>query len=86
MLQEEMINEILERNKKNNENAESYTWKRLQKKPDMDLTLDENDVPDEKDDYFVFYDLNTKNMESEKYIIVIHLYFNEDLTEAKIII
>jgi hypothetical protein len=37
--QEETINEILERYKKYNDHAESYTWKRLQKKLDMDLTL-----------------------------------------------
>ena len=80
--QEETINEILERYKKYNDHAESYTWKRLQKKLDMDLTLDENDVPDERDDHFVIYDDDTKNIESEEYIPVIHLYFNDDLTEA----
>ena len=37
--QEETINEILERYKKYNDHAESYTWKRLKKKLDMDLTL-----------------------------------------------
>ena len=47
----------------------------------MDLTLDENDVHDEKDEHFVIYDPYTKNIEAEEYIPVIHLYFNDDLTE-----
>ena len=45
----------------------------------MDLTLDENDVPDEKDDHFVIQDPYIKNIEAEEYILVIHLYFNDDL-------
>ena len=48
----------------------------------MDLTLDENDVPDERDDHFTIYADDTKNIEAEEYIPVIHLYFNDDLTEA----
>ena len=80
--QEETINEILERYKKYNDHADSYTWKRLQKKLDMDLTLDENDVPDEKDDHFAIYDDDAKNIEAEEYVPIIHLYFNDDLTES----
>lgn len=79
---EETIYEILERYKKYNDHAESYTWKRLQRNLDMDLTLDENDVPDEKDDHFAIYDDDCKNIENEEYIPIIHLYFNDDLTEA----
>ena len=80
--EEEIIWEILRRYKKYNDHAESYTWKRLQRRLDMDLTLDENDVPDETEDHFAIYDDNVKNIEDEEYIPVIHLYFNDDLTEA----
>ena len=55
---------------------------KIAKKLDMDLTLDENDVHDEKDEHFVIYGPYTKNIEAEEYIPVIHLYFNDDLTEA----
>ena len=33
------------------------------KKLVMDLTLDENDVPDEKDEHFAIYEDDTKNIE-----------------------
>ena len=46
----------------------------------MDLTLNENEVPDETEDHFTIYDDNVKNIEDEEYIPVIHLYFNDDLT------
>ena len=80
--EEETINEILDRYKKYNDHAESYTWKRLQRKLDMELTLDENEVFDEADDHFAIYDDDVKNIEEEEYIPIIHLYFNDDLTEA----
>ena len=79
---EETINEILDRYKKYNDHAESYTWKRLQRRLDMELTLDENEVFDEADDRFAVYEDDCKNIEDEDYIPIIHLYFNDDLTEA----
>jgi len=78
---EETIDEILVRYKKYNDHAESYTWKRLTRKLDMELTLDENEVYDEKEEHFAIYDGNDGD-EDEEYIPMIHLYFNDDLTEA----
>ena len=78
---EETITEILDRYKDYNDHAESYTWKRLQRKLDMELTLDENEVPDESEDHFAIYSKDKKEEEDE-YIPVLHLYFNDDLTEA----
>ncbi len=43
----------------------------------MDLTLDENDVPDETEE---FQRLNIP--ESEWYVLALHLYFNDYLTFA----
>lgn len=72
---EETINEILERYKETNLHAESYTWKRLGRPLDMELRLDENDIPDETEE-FERLDIP----EDEWYIPAIHLYFNDDLT------
>jgi hypothetical protein len=73
---EETIDEILDRYKEYNQHAESYTWKRLQRVLDMELTLEENDIPDETDEYL------SLDIDPELYIPAIHLYFNDDLTEA----
>lgn len=78
---EETIYEILDRYKAYNDHAESYTWKRLQRKLDMELTLDENEIFDESEDHFAIYNIEAKEDEDE-YIPIIHLYFNDDLTEA----
>ena len=48
---EETINEILDRYKKINAHAASYTWKRLGKPLDMELTLSANGIPDETDEF-----------------------------------
>jgi hypothetical protein len=74
--QEETIYEILDRYKEINEHAESYTWKRLQRVLDMEQTLTENDIPDETADFL------SLELDPETYIPAIHLYFNDDLTEA----
>ncbi len=73
---EETINEILDRYLAINEHAQSYTWKRLQRPLDMDLTLAENDIPDETDEYI------SLDIDPDEYIPAIHIYFNDDLTEA----
>ncbi len=74
--EEETINEILDRYKEINEHAESYTWKRLQRVLDMEQTLTENDISDETTEFL------SLEMDPETYIPAIHLYFNDDLTEA----
>jgi hypothetical protein len=73
---EESINEILDRYKEINEHAESYTWKRLQHPLDMEITLAENEIPDEYDEHI------SLDIDPEEYIPALHLYFNDDLTEA----
>ena len=73
---EETINEILQRYLPLNEHAASYTWKRLQRPLDMELTLSENDIPDETLDYI------SLDIDPDEYIPAIHIYYNDDLTEA----
>ncbi len=73
---EETINEIMDRYKEYNQHAESYTWKRLKRVLNMEVTLEENGIMDESDEYF------SLEMDPDFYIPAIHLYFNDDLTEA----
>lgn len=73
---EETMNEILDRYMPSNEHAASYTWKRLGRPLDMDITLEENDIPDETVE---FVDLN---IDEDSYIPCVHLYYNDDLTVA----
>ncbi len=42
----------------------------------MELTLEENEIPDETDDFIGL------DIDPEEYIPAIHIYFNDDLTEA----
>ena len=73
---EESLNEILDRYLVHNCHAYSYTWKRLGKPLDMSLNLAENEIPDE------YEELLKLGLDGDEYIPVIHLYFNDDLTEA----
>ena len=73
---EETINEILNRYKDINEHADSYTWKRLQRPLDMEKTLADNKIPDETDEFI------SLDIDPDYYIPAIHIYFNDDLTEA----
>jgi len=82
--QEETIVEIRERYLMHNWHAKSYTWKAIRRvqgkwrfdELDMNLTLDENGVPDEVPE---FEDLNVP---TDYYVPVIHVYWNDDLTVA----
>ena len=74
--EEETMNEILDRYLELNEHAASYTWKRLGRPLDMDLTMEQNDIPDESED---FVDLN---LDEDSYIPCVHIYYNDDLTVA----
>lgn len=58
-----------------NSHAASYTWKYCGTNLDMQQTLQENGLPDECED---FYELN---MDEDRYLPAVHLYFNDDLTE-----
>ncbi|CAH1774515.1 unnamed protein product [Owenia fusiformis] len=73
---EENMHEILTRYLTYNAHAASYTWKYDGRNLDMDKTLEENEIPDEDED---FYQLS---MNDDTYLQAIHLYFNDDLTEA----
>ena len=68
--------EILERYLVWNQHAASYTWKYNGINLDMGKTLQQNDVMDEDEE---FYQLS---MNDEEFLPALHLYFNDDLTEA----
>lgn len=77
---EETVNEIKDRYAPHNAHCGSYTWKVLDGDVftplDMELTLEENNVPDESES------CNKLNLGEEANIALIHLYFNDDLTHA----
>jgi len=73
---EETMQEILNRYLTYNGHAASYTWKYNGQNLDMDKTLEENSIPDEDEQ---FYELGIND---DQYLQAIHLYFNDDLTEA----
>mmetsp|Transcript_86251 Transcript_86251/g.239162 ORF Transcript_86251/g.239162 Transcript_86251/m.239162 type:complete len:249 (-) Transcript_86251:264-1010(-) len=73
---EETINEIQERYLVFNAHASSYTWKRLGTPLNMEKTLEENGVKDETEEFVRL------GVDPDDHIPVIHLYFNDDLTEA----
>ena len=70
------MSEILDRYLKWNQHAASYTWKYNGTNLDMAKTLQQNDVADEDEE---FYKLS---MNDNEFLPAIHLYFNDDLTEA----
>ena len=76
MCSEESMEEILNRYITYNEHAASYTWKYNGTNLDMNKTLEENGIPDEDRE---FYELS---MNDDTFLQAIHLYFNDDLTEA----
>ena len=61
---------------KYNAHAASYTWKYNGRNLDMNKTLEENGVADESEE---FYKLS---MNEELFLPALHLYLNDDLTEA----
>lgn len=73
---EEIMKEILERYLTYNAHAGSYTWKYNGQNLEMDKNLQENKIDDEDED---FYQLG---MNDDTYLQAIHLYLNDDLTEA----
>jgi hypothetical protein len=77
--QEETINDIQDRYLEFNRHAKSYTWKAVQKDEfvtlNMDLTLEENNVKDESEEFARL------GMDEEFYVPTLHIYFNDDLTE-----
>ena len=71
---EETLNEILDRYLPLNDHAASYTWKRLGRPLDMEMTLEENEIKDETEEFIKL------DLDPESYIPAIHLYYNDDLT------
>ncbi len=70
------MSEILARYLLYNTHAGSYTWKYDGNILDMNKTLEENGIVDEDEE---FYELR---MNDDQYLQALHLYFNDDLTEA----
>ena len=73
---EEILDEILERYLKYNAHANSYTWKYDGNNLDMKRTLSENGIKDDDEDFYIL------SMNDDTFLQAIHLYFNDDLTEA----
>jgi len=73
---EETVEEIQERYLVCNAHAKSYTWKRLGQPLNMKKTLEENGMKDETVEF------GRLGIDADDHIPVIHLYFNDDLTEA----
>lgn len=73
---EETVEEIQERYTIFNAHAPSYQWKRLGKPLNMQKTLEENGMKDETEEFFRL------GVDPDDHIPVIHLYFQDDLTEA----
>jgi len=73
---EENMREIQNRYFHYNKHAGSYTWKFNGQNLNMERTLQENSVKDESEDFYVL------GMDEEQYLPALHLYFNDDLTEA----
>jgi len=81
---DETIEEIRERYLEYNWHAASYCWKVMKQvegdftfvELDMKLTLEENNIPDDTDDF------ESLNIDPDFYIPTIQLYFSDDLTIA----
>lgn len=73
---EESLWDILERFKKINSHADSYTWKFLGRALTMEKTLDQNGILDESEKFARL------NLDYDMYIPAIMIYFNDDLTVA----
>ena len=70
------MSEILQRYLKYNAHAASYTWKYDGINLNMSKTLQQNGVNDESEEFY------TLGMDEELFLPAIHVYFNDDLTEA----
>jgi len=73
---EETVAEIQDRYLEYNGHAGSYTWKRLGTPMNMEKTLEENGMKDETEEFVRL------GIDPDDHIPIIHLYFNDDLTEA----
>jgi len=78
--EEETLTEIQNRYLAYNQHAASYTWKhtgsQMCRVLEMNLTLDENDIPDEAPKF------DSLDIDEDLYVPIVHLYFSDDLTVA----
>lgn len=74
--EEDTIARIQERLLMFNAHCRSYTWKFEGRTVDLELTLTENGIPDERD-YYV-----ARGLPEDTYIPSLLIYYNDDLTEA----
>ncbi|XP_067004187.1 cytochrome b5 domain-containing protein 1 [Anabrus simplex] len=72
---EDKLSRILERQLLFNSHIRSYTWKFETRVLDMNKTLEENKIPDYRDEFKKYGQLE------DEYIPAIMLYYNDDLTE-----
>lgn len=73
---EEALSEIKQRYKRINAHADSYTWKHEGRVLEMSKTLEENGIADEAEQFVEL------GLEESGSIPTLHVYFNDDLTEA----
>ena len=71
---EETLRDIQQRYLQYNAHSGSYTWKRLGRVIDMNLTLEENGIVNEEDEF------DELGLRDQYYIPALHLYFNADLS------
>lgn len=74
MCYEDTLERILERYLHYNCHAASYTWKFEGRVLEMEKTLSENGIPDERDDFIKI------GIPDSHYVPSILIYYNDDLT------
>lgn len=75
---EETINEIVERYCLINSHGKEYEWKRLGNSLDMNLTLEQNNIPDEQ------HLFNQLQIENDYYYPALHIYYSQKNYNNKI--
>lgn len=74
--QEESLMDIQRRYTKHNKHASSYTWKYDGKLLNMSATLEDNGIKDESAEF------SRLRIGQDEFLPELHVYFNDDLTEA----
>lgn len=67
---EETLADIKQRYRSYNDKIDSYTWKRMGRPLNMNLNLEDNDIPDETSQF------QQLGLSPDTYIPAIHIYFN----------
>ncbi|KAJ1569313.1 Cytochrome b5 domain-containing protein 1 [Nowakowskiella sp. JEL0078] len=73
---EEKLSAIQERYLSYNSHAKGYMWKRLCSLLDMSLTLEQNGIKSESEQF------DTLGLDEDQWLPALHLYFSDDLTVA----